>query len=188
MSPLLALVVTLLGSTLAIRGAPGDVLIHGDADASFGQTFGHALTANSATVAVSGISFDANDVGLFGGSTLLLPAAEPYLEVIGQDPSSRILRVAGPVGAPGLLLAALQPGYFDPPGYAAPLWLDFTALPIVLPVTTQGQAAPVDLPIAVPAGLAGVILRVAAVFPGILDALEPGKVFVANPAALVVRF
>lgn len=175
-------------SVVVVRGGPGDVLLHGDADALFGQTFGSAIVATDSTVAVSGVSFDPNDVALFGSATLLTPPAEPYVEAIGVDPSARVLRVEGPAGATGWIIASLAPGQVPLPGFDSPLWLDVTTAPVVLPIPTLGTGAPVDIPVVVPAGLAGVTLRFHAAFPTVPSAIAPGASVLTNAAALVVRF
>jgi hypothetical protein len=179
------------GSTVVVRGGPGDVLAGGAWSPGFGATPGHSLHNQGGAVVWSGVTLT-DPVSNPSGTVIQASAPEPYVTITGSDlpGDDRLVQVVGPAGATGWLVAGFQPTLFTLGKLEGPLWTDPGSLLALFPVPTSGEALPVEIPVTLPAGpgLEGLLIDVQLVFPSIVSTQAPGKQLVTNDAPLLLRF
>jgi hypothetical protein len=183
--------ISVSGATAVIRGAASDWILPGWY-IWHPQPEGYSiLAAASSKVVVSGVTLSSSfAVKKDASSTVLeLSQAEPFLELVGgvQPGATATVELTGPSGAAALIVLAPNAGAAHPSGFDGLLWPAGPSLTIVPLVTTGAQ--PVTLTAVLPAtpALEGFTLWMQAAFPGLPGSLDPGKSFLTNAEALLIR-
>ena len=178
-------------STVVIRGESSDSMAPG-LWCFYPSPEGFAVHAITSHVVISGVSLSSSfPVKQDAASTVeQLIAPEPFLELAGgvQPETTAQLRLSGPDGAAALILLSPTAGAGHAANFDGVLWPVGPVFLIVGPVITVGEE-PLTLSGQIPPlpDLVGASFWTQAVFPGIPGTLDPGKGFVTNADALVVR-
>ena len=182
--------VSVTGSTVRIRGDVTDKLQGGHPGLG-SSAYGASIKAIDSTVVSSGLQY--TEGFSMTNSLFILPrVAEPFLAVAGNAIAGVTCSIVlhGPSNTTALLAASLQSSLLSLPAFEGELWLDPSALLVLIPVGTTGQDTPVALNVHLPsslAGLEGVCFELQAFFPTVQGALDPGKKFAGNVAELILR-
>jgi hypothetical protein len=184
--------VSVTGSSVYIRGDSTDQLRGGTGGGISSSPYGPAIQGTDSTVVSSGLEYTEGGFS-FSSCLFVQPAtAEPFLAVNGAtSPGATCsLELHGPPDTTGLLAASLGPALTTIPAFEGQLWLDASALLVLIPVGTTGQDTPVVLSVSLPrsvAGFEGTCFELQAIFPTLPGALDPGKKFAGNVAELILR-
>ena len=187
--------VDVVGSTVVLRGDPEHHVVQaGWVDGICTNYEGFDLSVTGGTVVIGGVGFDAGNVHVGAGGTLLEPSApEPYLTIGGTDApgGQRDITLHGPAGAPCVLAVSLTPAHLTLGPFDDALWVGLSNFHLLVPLVTQGQQVPIVLTWPVPAttaALVGTSIELQPFFPGLPSTLQPGKSVAGNVAELIVRF
>jgi len=158
--------------------------------AGLGAEAGLGVRADGSSLVVhSGTSV--SSLGAFGAAQITSPAkVEPFLELSGDLASHGIFEVHAhaPVGEPLFLFFAFGLAPSTVGGVDGTVWLSGST--VFAPLTGQGQASPVVLPLALPPTLTafvGLELGMQLVAPATPGSLDPGAAFLSNAAPLLAR-
>lgn len=131
------------------------------------------------------------NVQLSGGATLMTAPSGIWLSVTGSDTpgQTRSVRVAAPLGAPGIL-ALGQPNQPSPLfGFSPDLWLNPGGSLFLWPIVGTGASSPVlDLVLPSSPSVVGTQLLAQAAFPGVTSSLDPASASLSNPAPILLRY
>ncbi|HZM00728.1 MAG TPA: hypothetical protein VFD43_10795, partial [Planctomycetota bacterium] len=183
--------VSVTGSTVRIRGDSTDELRGGEPGQS-STAYGAAIKATGSTVVSSGLQYTKGGFSMSSSLFIQPSVAEPFLATSGATTPGATCSVElhGPPDATALLAASLEPALVALPAFEGQLWLNPSALLVLIPIIATGQDTPVVLNVSLPrslAGLEGTCFELQVFFPSVPGALDPGKKFAGNVAELILR-